>query len=293
MLATRMQPFKFTSLMTEHWQGLLINVVNLLLVLWLGYQIIRLARIVLVVNEEQVVIDPDPVAVPAQTNRANRQLTSKLAEMHLFGIQVTEQSSLEPVAIETPDTRLKIVLHGTFASDNSRIAHAIIADTSGNVESYSIGDEIPGGIRIHEIHVEKIILSRNRRYETLHLLRDDVNDTVFPTRLASTNKISDSSDSSGLPTVKQLPRSLDDMVSPQPVRINGKFIGFRLMPLKDAALLDKMGLQKGDVVTWVNEVDLDNPMKGMQALRRISSGDYVNMAVRRDGQDMSLSFYMP
>ena len=111
--------------------------------------------------------------------------------------------------------------------------------------------------------------------------------------LESTQKTDHRSDSAGLPTLKDLPESLNDLVSPQPVRVDGKFIGFRLKSLKDPHLLDKLGLQRGDVITWINEVDLDNPMKGMQSLNRISSGDYVNMTVRRNGQDMSLSFYMP
>ena len=56
---------------------------------------------------------------------------------------------------------------------------------------------------------------------------------------------------------------------------------------------EKLGLQRKDVITWVNEVEFDNPMKGMRALQSISGGDFVNMTVRRDGQDFSLSFQMP
>jgi len=95
------------------------------------------------------------------------------------------------------------------------------------------------------------------------------------------------------PTIKKLPPSLSEMVSPRPIHKDGKFIGFMFEPRRNPELLDKMGLQRGDVITWLNEVYLDNPLKGMRALRDISSGDYVNMTVRRDGRDISLSYYMP
>jgi type II secretory pathway component PulC len=57
--------------------------------------------------------------------------------------------------------------------------------------------------------------------------------------------------------------------------------------------MGQLGLQQGDVITWINGADLDNRIKAMQALKSISSGDYVNMTVIRNGLDTSLSFYMP
>jgi general secretion pathway protein C len=138
-----------------------------------------------------------------------------------------------------------------------------------------------------------VILERNQRYETLRLMQDEIKGVTISTALASLSRTDRRPDSPGLPILKEPPASLDDLVSPQPVRVDGKFIGFRLKPLKTPYLLDKLGLQRGDVVTWINEINLDNPMKGMRALKSISSGDYVNMTVRRNGQDMSLSFYMP
>lgn len=294
MLTARIRAFEFVSQLQRQWPDWIARMVNLLLILWLGYQLTRLMQMFLPASQEHTVINSDPVAAPAQSVRAPRISAGKLAEMHLFGVPVAEQHPpREPATIEAPDTRLKIVLHGTFASDDSLFDHAIIADTSGNEESYTIGDEIADGILVHAIFSGRVILRRDQRYETLHLLHDDLNDIVIASGLTPTQKTDDRLDISGLPTVKKLPRSLDDMVRPQPVRISGKFIGFRLKPIKDPDFLVKLGLLQEDVVTWLNEVELDNPMKGMQALKSISSGDYVNMTVRRDGQDMSLSFYLP
>jgi general secretion pathway protein C len=234
-----------------------------------------------------------PAPEVEQPDQVVQVLTGKLAEMHLFGIPVTEEATIEEVPINVPKTRLKLVLNGTIFSPDSRLTHAIITDASGNEESYTVGDLIPGGAIVHEVLVDRVILFRSQRYETLPLLRDDVRNILSSSAPSSTQEANRRSASASLPTLKEQPVSLDDLVSPQPVHVDGKFVGFRLKPVRDPQLLGKLGLQRGDVITWINEVDLDNPMKGMQALNRISSGDYVNMNLRRNGQEISLSFYMP
>lgn len=293
MLTRRIQLSGFMCLLQGQWQARIIRVVNLLLVLWLTYQLTQLIQFFIPVPQEQDEAQLTPDLAVHQPKLAPRVSVGQVAEMHLFGVPVTEQAPIEHKSIGAPDTRLKLVLHGTYSSDDSRFSHAIIADTSGKEESYTVGDEVQGGVFVHEIFADRVILSRNRRYETLRLLRDGIKDMVITPGLASAQKTDHRSDSAGLPTLKELPVSLNDLVSPQPVHVDGKFIGFQLKPLKDPHLLGKLGLQRGDVITWINEVNLDNPMKGMQALNRISSGDYVNMNLRRDGQDISLSFNMP
>lgn len=293
MLTRRIQLSGFMCLLQGQWQARVIRVVNLLLVLWLTYQLTQLVQLFMPVPQVRDEAQLGPDLAVHQPEPAPRVSVGQVAEMHLFGVPVTEQATIEHQPIEAPDTRLKLVLHGTYSSEDYRFSHAIIADTSGKDESYSVGDHVPGGVMVHEIFADRVILSRNRRYETLRLLRDGIEDMVITPELTSAQKADNRSDSTGLPTLKDLPVSLNDLVSPQPVRVDGKFIGFRLESIKDPLLLDKLGLQRGDVITRINEVDLDNPMKGMQALNRISGGDYVNMNLRRNGQDVSLSFYMP
>jgi general secretion pathway protein C len=58
-------------------------------------------------------------------------------------------------------------------------------------------------------------------------------------------------------------------------------------------LFEQMGLKPGDVVTRINDVNLDNLASGMQALRSVQSGDTVSMTVQRGGQQEDLSFRIP
>lgn len=289
----REQQTEMMYLLQGQWQAIVIEVVNLLLVVWLAYVLSQIFWLLIHVPQAQQGVQFEPVAASTQTYQASRALAKQVAEMHIFGVPVTEQVSVEPTPLEIPDTHLEIVLHGTFSSDDSRISHALISDISDKGESYAIGEEVSVGIKVHEILADRVILRRNQRYETLRLLNDYNKGAVVTTGLAATNKTGYRSDSQGLPFLKKLPVSLNTYVNPLPVRVGGEFIGLRLMPIKETDLLDKIGLQRGDVITRINEVDLDTPMKGVRAIKSISSGDDVNMTVRRRGRVISLSFHMP
>lgn len=216
------------------------------------------------------------------------------AEIRRSGVTRQDQATGKAQAAEAHDNRVHLVLRGTFSSADSSLAYAIIADPSGREEHYTVGDPVPGGIIVHEIMADKVILAHNEYYETLRLLPDGSEDMVImQARLTSVDVSSGETNFNNGPVFKERLKSLIDLVHPQPVRMDGRLIGFRLKPLKNDHPLYKYGLRQNDIVTWINEVDLDNPMKVMRILRNISSGDYVNMTVRRDGQDISLSFHMP
>jgi general secretion pathway protein C len=272
---------------------MLIWAINLLLILWIAYQLTQLIRLFRYETDIQEVPQTDPAPEVQRPVPAFQVSARELAKMHLFGTPTIKQAAIKDAPIDAPETRLKLVLNGTISSSDSRLMHAIITDASGNAESYTVGDLIPGGIMVHEILADRVILFRSQRYETLPLPRDDVRNILASSDPASIKEADLRSGSTSSPSIRKPPVSLDDLVSPQPVHVDGKFAGFSLKPGKDPQLLGKLGLQHGDVITWINEVYLDNPLKGMQALHRISSGDYVNMNLRRDGQEISLSFYMP
>ena len=74
---------------------------------------------------------------------------------------------------------------------------------------------------------------------------------------------------------------------------DGKMIGYTLQPGRDKALFSEMGLQPGDVVTRVNEVDLSDISSGMRALKSAEGGDSVSLTVMRGGQEQQLSINVP
>jgi general secretion pathway protein C len=277
---------------------LVTRVVNIALVLWLASTLAQLTWR-LTWKPELPVESPQDVAPVAATGNTTGILIRQVAGWHLFGQPAPEVVAAAPPPEEAPDTSLKIVLRGVLASNEPREARAIIADPRGNEEYYALGDELPGGAKLHDILADRVILLRNKRYETLRLPREDSVIGSTPARLPATPSRRGAATDRGAvlqeyrQALKDNPRSLIGLVRPQPVKEAGQFIGFELRPGRDRDILDKLGLEPGDVITRVNDVALDSPIKGMQALKSLTSGDNVSVTVRRGGQDLSLSFNVP
>lgn len=271
-----------------------LRLLKILLVLCLIYTLVMFVRNAIQVPVASV--DSRLVTLPTPSLSGQmREASSKQAdEKRLLGETGEQQVSETAQAGDVPDTPLNLVLRGTFSSVDSHLTYAIIAGPSGAEENYTVGDPVPGGGTVHEIMADRVVLLRDQYHETLYIVRDDGQDSaVTAVRLTSAGDPEGQSSFDERPVFKGHRKSLIDFVQPQPVRVDGKFVGFRLKPLKNQSLLYESGLQQGDVVTWINEVYMDNPLKGMRTLRSISSGDYVNMTVRRNGQDFALSFHMP
>ena len=120
-----------------------------------------------------------PCRLPATRGQ---QLIRQLPGWHLLG-DVQKQA---PVVVETPinapDTRLKLVLHGVFASEVYGKARAIIADPKGKEEQYAVGDMLPGNAELSEVYPDRVILKRNGRFETLRLMQDSPSARTTATR---------------------------------------------------------------------------------------------------------------
>jgi general secretion pathway protein C len=76
----------------------------------------------------------------------------------------------------------------------------------------------------------------------------------------------------------------------QPAYDEGKLIGYRLDAGKDKTLLSHFNLQVGDILTTVNDVELDSPLKGLSLIQQLSEADQLNLTVLRNGRTHSQSF---
>ena len=231
-------------------------------------------------------------------------------------------TKVEPVkqiqkAETAPDTKLNLKLRGVFASPNPDFSRAIIADAKGNEDSYAVGDPLPGGAVLSQVFSDKVILEYNGGLETLRL---PVQGSLLPNsgsphsssrnsaRNSSRNNSSRSSgpskrgsasslNASNSALLKQYrddllndPQSMMGLVRAEPYKKDGKQAGYRIRPGKDRQLLRKFGLRSGDVVTSVNGVSMDNPIKALEVLRDLSSATQLTVEVERRGVPQSFSF---
>lgn len=237
-----------------------------------------------------------------------------MAQWHLFGEALKEvPKPVQQQAVDAPDTTLNLKLHGVLASKNPAAARAIIADGKGVEEAYSVNGNLPGGAILREIYADRVILEYRGRLEALRLPKESLGgDAGDDTDRGSADSGSVGRGVRGTPAVPAFtpggdtsallrqyrdaltnnPASLMDLVRAEPVmdEASGQLKGYRLAPGRDRALLSRFGLRPGDVVTAVNGVPLDNPIKGLEIMRDLAGASQVSVEVERNGTAQSFSF---
>ncbi len=275
-----------------------IRILNLLLIVWIAWLLASMTWSLLGEPEPTGAGLPETVPVRPQVDQ-QEALVRQLPSWHLFGEVAPEAEPVKTVVpVDAPDTRLKLSLNGTFSSDDPEFARAIIADERRNEEMYAVGDILPGNAELSEIQADKVILLRGGRYEILRLPRDTISNDAGSATISASDAVQVDTTSERLRTLRQNlrqnPKSLFGLVRTIPKKDDqGKMIGYILQPGREPALFEQMGLKPGDVVTRINDVNLDNLASGMQALRSVQSGDTVSMTVLRGNQQENLSFRIP
>ena len=242
---------------------------------------------------------------PAQRQQ-DQQQARQLAQWHLFG--ETPKAAPPPInrVTEAPDTRLNLKLLGVLASANPSGARAIISDGKGQEDAYAIGENLPGNAVLREIYADRVILEHRGRLETLRLPKEaeqGVNVSVGRSAEANLPKggvgVLDTATAEPSALLRQYrealvsdPQSLMSLVQavPELDKATGRLKGYRISPGRDRQLLGRFGLVNGDIVTAVNGVPLDNPIKGLEILRDLTTASSVNLDVERKGVMQSFTF---
>lgn len=268
-------------------------------------------RIVPLPGTEEI-IPPEPsVAVAAQS--AKPVVAASISQLNLFGrVEIAAPQVEEQIVV--PETRLNLTLLGVISSSTARTAKAIISDASGNEEYYSIGMQVPGGASLEEIHADYVMLKRNNRLEMLRLPADESvvgqpggggtagiqpnmpaavpqgRRMLPPSTMNADNRSTGAMLHEYRDALNQDPQSVMDLVRAEPVREGDKLVGYRISPGRDRQLLSRFGLRSGDVVTMVNGVRLDNPVKGLEIIQNLQTAAQVNIEVMRNGVTQGFSF---
>lgn len=272
-------------------------VTSILLVIACAYQLAQLTW--MLVPQEQSAAQAVPAASrPVSSNLQNPQnRIRQLAAANLFGTAQDKKVQAETA----PETKLNLTLKGVLAAVPMELASAIISQgKAGKEDIYSVGDRLPGGVLVKEIHAEHVMLERNGRLETLKLQKESGEDDILSSgsdqgsgssRLRSLT--SSASPGEALNEIRseimKNPTSFADYALPIVVKENGQQIGYRLEPQKKGELLSELGIQSGDVITQINGVKLDKQQNGISALRKLTTASNVNIVVKRNGAEIPLN----
>lgn len=245
----------------------------------------------------QSTANPLPPSPTTLANTASTDVSSPppqrhlqtLHNAHLFG-QPPDANPTAPASTsleKPPETQLKLTLQGIYYdTKNPASSFAIIAD-----KTYRPQETLQRNVILHQIFPKYLIINRNGRYETLTLVEEQ-DKLLTTTDSASTAATTESS-----ALLKQYqqqlrtdPKKLLRLLRIAPAYDKGEFLGYRIRAGQDKTLMEKFNLQNGDILTEINGVTLDSPLKGLSMMQELAQAKRLELQLLRDERVIFLAF---
>lgn len=230
------------------------------------------------------------------------QLAQIIASKHLFG-----DASKKPVKVEAPKTQepikktsLNLQLAGVFAFEPKEKAFAIISSGTAEQNAYGIGDKISGETTLEAVYADYVVLKNRGKLEKL-LLPENVQPIAMrPIQTANTAASQPAGQNNQPVNLPTNPRELRDtlarnpsmlgrVVAAEPYQENGKLVGYRITPKQNPEILEAQGIVAGDIITRVNNIQLNSQKQGIRALRNAVKAENLEVVVLRDGIEVPIS----
>jgi len=220
------------------------------------------------------------VHAPAATHALD---LAAVTNAHLFGAAPPPKQD----GANAPQTSIPLVLTGTIAGNDPQNGLAILGQTAQSVKVYAVGDNVPGGAKLHSVYSDRVVIERNGQLESLQLPRQ-LNAGNAPPPSAAAFQGENTSIERMRRMISDQPGLLADVMRPQPVMDHGRMNGFRVYPGRDRMAFMRLGLRPGDQVTAINGTPLDDRDRGEQILHTLGSSTEAHVTVIRNGQQQDL-----
>jgi len=283
MLASQIEKINWTELLPRLSNGRLPGIIALLVVILIGAQLADFTWVLVEQWVPEAAQQKQLAKAPQAGKRSdNRQSVNAIVSRHLFGkIDAVQVASKVPV--NAPKTSLQLTLNGVFAAGKTD-GYAIISEGSRDQQKlYHIGDKVAGAT-LQQVMPDHVILMRNGQYETLSfpkIKQSGLNVQTTETAVASPAALSGD-------RTKML-----NLVQIIPVNKRGRLTGYRILPKKDRALYNKLGLRPSDLVIAINGISLLEPKNFSKVMQLLASAKQMDIEVMRQGNKQSLSIVLP
>ncbi len=252
--------------------------------------------------------------VITNTNRAAngpnpRELASAISKQHLFGdfsAAPVAEIKEEPKRGPAPKTRLNLKLAGVFAYSPVERSMAIISVDNGDQEAFRIGSRIVGETTLEEVHRDHIIIKNRGKLEKVSMAEDikplPASQTQAATRPTQANagagagvdpnapiELPSTSPGAIRDYLARNPALLGRVVAAEPYQENGKLLGYKITPKQNPEILEAQGIVAGDVITRVNNIQINSQKQGIRALRNVVKAEQLEVMVLRNGVEVPLS----
>lgn len=214
-----------------------------------------------------------------------------IANSHLFGEAKVGPS--EANAADAPPTNIPLVLTGIIAADDPRSGLAIVGESAQTARVRAVGDSLPGGVTLHSVYGDRVLLDRGGRIEALVLPRQYAGTPgAAPRPPPPAAQSADPAIERMRQLVSDEPGIVSDVMRNQPVFAQGKMRGYRVYPGRNRQAFMRLGLRPGDLVTAINGTPLDDPARGNEVFRTIGSSSEARITVMRNGRQQDLTLNM-
>lgn len=262
------------------------------------------------------IINPVSLAT-ATTGGGDPVDIGQLQSWHLFGeagaaapaapvpeVEVAAASARDGIEKGARETRLDLKLRGVVASSEDGLGYAVIEHKSKQ-EIYAVEDKLPlsGRVTLAKVMPRQVVLDNGGTYELLELFDDSSNSPLIlqppqvestPSTGRSAEALASAGDASALARtyrdrLYQNPQALADVVSVSAVRENGELRGYRIAPGKQQDQFEMLGFRRGDLVTSVNGIALNDPANTIRLYQTMRSASEAVFELQRDDQPVTVS----
>ncbi|WP_301003551.1 type II secretion system protein GspC [Arsukibacterium sp.] len=284
------------------------KVLNLVLVLLLAWLLARFSWQLVPTPE---LASPGPLQ-PAADTAAGKASThiDQLLSYPLFGKVTAEPEQAAPVVTEAPKTQLNVKLTGVVAQADPNSGSAII-ESRGSEGTYAIDDTIDGtNAVLKQVLIDRVLIQQAGRFETLMLDgieytkmaqanaglgREDNPEPAYENELvalpqAEAPALDESELGISRDELLAEPMKFFDYVRVSPQHRDGELVGYRLMPGKDPALFNQLGLQQNDLAVEINGIPLNDMQQAMRVINELRDATEAAIKIERDGETRDILF---
>jgi general secretion pathway protein C len=199
---------------------------------------------------------------------------------NLFGRSAT------PVGTNAPVTSMNLNLALVIAASDPKRGFAAIGTTPTDVKVYAVGDDVPGGARLHEVYVDRVLLDRGGTIEAL----------LVPPRQGAQPSGAPSLAASGAGSLERVqqaitnnPTMINQVMTRQAVFQDGKLVGIRVNPGPNAQAFNRLGLHANDIVRAINGTPLDDQARANEVFSVLNGAASARVSIQRNGREMDLN----
>lgn len=244
--------------------------------------------------------------------------SSDIASLNLFG-KVNEKEI--SAALDAPETKLGLELQGVFTADIEDNSSAIVAEINKGGELFQIGDKLPGNAILAAVFDDHILMKRGTRFETLSFSDDAFRAPPRTQKPRTRKRPSRSTTTRQRPNTGSIQRSsrntnssgevgsgrnssifgnlsIGDFVNANKQKLKqdpvsllsdlgvesvapGEAKGYTLAGNVPDIILQKSGLQRGDIILSVNGQPVGNAMADSSLVESAMAQGRIRVEVQR------------